>query len=169
MTDTESGSDMIDSDAEDQTQTEHNPGSQSDNECTGFEGDAALTDESRTPLFCGSNLSRLDTTLMLMNVCRTHKVTNECISELLHLFSKVILPTPNSLPTSEGIATNMLSALGLKYDAIDACKNGCILYRNEFAENYGNMSGMQRTQIQKSQYVDSAKQGVEALPIDSET
>ena len=98
------------------------------------EGAAALNDECRTPLFCGSNLSRLDCTLMVMNVCRTHKVSNACISELLHLFSKVILPLPNSLPTSEGIATTMVSRLGLRYDAIDACRNGCVLYRREYSE-----------------------------------
>ena len=99
-----------------------------------FEGHSALHDESRTPLFCGSPLSRLDCTLMLLNVCRTHKVTNECISELLHLFSNVILPSPNSLPTSERMASNMLNRLGLKYDAIDVCRNGCVLFRGEFAE-----------------------------------
>lgn len=94
----------------------------------------ALNDESRTPLFLGSKLSKLDTILMFMNVCRTHKVSNACISELLHLMSQVILPTPNSLPSSERIATSMLSRLGLKYNAIDACRNGCILFRHEYAE-----------------------------------
>lgn len=69
-----------------------------------------------------------------MNVCRTHKVTNACITELLHLFSTVILPLPNSLPTSEGIATTMVSRLGLRYDAIDACRNGCVLFRREYTE-----------------------------------
>ena len=69
-----------------------------------------------------------------MNVCRTHKATNACISELLHLFSKVILPSPNSLPGSEGVATSMLRRLGLKYDTIDACKNGCVLFRGEYAD-----------------------------------
>ena len=101
---------------------------------TTFEGASALNDECRTPLFCGSNLSRLDNTLLFMNVCRTHKVSNACITELLHLFSKVILPLPNSLPTSECIATSMVSRLGLKYEAIDACRNGCVLFRHEYAE-----------------------------------
>lgn len=94
----------------------------------------ALQDESTTPLYCGSNLSRLDNTLMFMNVCRTYKVSNACINELLHLLSKVILPTPNSMPTSEGKATTMLSRIGLQYNAIDACRNGCVLYRNEYTE-----------------------------------
>ena len=104
-----------------------------ENFSTPLEGAPALNDECRTPLYGGSNLSRLDTTLMFMNVCRTHKVSNACITELLHLFSKVILPLPNSLPSSEGIATAMVSRLGLRYDTIDACWNGCVLYRREYA------------------------------------
>lgn len=94
----------------------------------------ALNDESRTPLFCGSKLSKLDTILMFMNVYCTHKVSNACITKLLHLMSQVILPSPNSLPSSERIATSMLSRLGLKYNAIDACRNGCILFRHKYAE-----------------------------------
>jgi hypothetical protein len=100
----------------------------------GFEHEHALNDESQTPLFCGSPLSRLDATLLFMNVCRTHKATNACINELLQLLAKVMLPTPNSLPSSEGVASRMLGRLGLRYNAIDACKNGCVLYRQGNAE-----------------------------------
>ena len=99
----------------------------------GLLGATALNDESQTPLFCGSQLSRLDATLMFMNVCRTHRATNACINEMLHLLSKVLLPRPNSMPSSEGIASSMLSRLGLKYDAIDACRNGCVLFRQGYA------------------------------------
>ena len=130
----EGGSEEDENDIDDAVDVDMTPASMGDSQRMAFEGAAVLNDESRTPLFCGSNLSRLDSTLMFMNVCRTHKVTNACISELLHLFSNVILPSPNSLPSSEGIATNMLSRLGLRYDAIDACRNGCILFRREYAE-----------------------------------
>lgn len=98
----------------------------------GFDGASYLTDESKTPLFCGAKLSKLDATLMFLNVCRTYKVTNACINELLHLFSKIILPSPNSFPTSEKIATAMLTRLGLKYDSIDACEKGCVLFRHQY-------------------------------------
>lgn len=100
----------------------------------GFEDISAVNDESQTPLFCGSPLSRLDATFLFMNVCRTHKATNACITEMLHLLAKVMLPTPNSLPASEGVASRMLGRLGLRYSAIDACKNGCVLYRQAYAE-----------------------------------
>ena len=100
----------------------------------GFEEASALNVESHTPLYCGSSLSRLDATLLFMNVCRTHKATNALITEMLHLMSQVMLPLPNSLPSSEGIASRMLGRLGLGYKAIDSCKNGCVLFRHEFAE-----------------------------------
>ena len=99
----------------------------------GFENANTMHDESRTPLFCGSPLSKLDATLMFMNVCRTHRATNACISEMLHLLNKVILPKPNCMPSSEDIASSMLNRLGLKYDTIDACQNGCVLFRLEYS------------------------------------
>ena len=105
-----------------------------DSEQWGFTDSSALLDESHTPLFCGSDLTRLEATLLFMNVLRTHKVSNACINEILHLLAKVILPKPNSLPTSEGNATNMLTRIGLRYEAIDVCKNGCVLFRDRNAE-----------------------------------
>ena len=68
-----------------------------------------------------------------MNVCRTQKTTNECISEMLHLLAKM-MPTPNSLPMSECAASRMLGRMGLQYNTIDCCKNGCVLFRQEYAE-----------------------------------
>ena len=115
-------------------ETEVSAGIDWENGSSGANNTEVLDSESGTPLFCGSRLSRLDTTLMFLNVCRTHKVSNACINELLNLLSKVILPSPNSLPANEGAASNMLSRLGLRYDAIDACKNGCILFRREYAD-----------------------------------
>ena len=99
-----------------------------------FQDSSQLLDESRTPLYCGSNLSRLEATLLFMNVLRTHKVSNACINELLHLLAKVILPKPNALPTSEGNASKLLTSLGLSYKTIDVCKNGCVLFRDRNSE-----------------------------------
>ena len=120
--------------AEDDANMEDNNDTPRQNGGAGTQNATALNDESTIPLYCGSSLSKLDTTLMFMNVCHTHKVTNACINELLHLLSKVILPTPNSLPSNEGMASSMLCRLGLKYDCIDVCSNGCVLYRREYAD-----------------------------------
>ena len=98
------------------------------------EESSPLGTESRIPLFAGSPLSRLEATLLFMNVLRTHKASNACISEILHLLAKVILPLPNSLPSSEGNATRLLTRIGLRYKTIDVCKNGCVLFRDRNAE-----------------------------------
>ena len=99
-----------------------------------FQDSSPLLDESHIPLFAGSDLSRLEATLLFVNVLRTHKATNACINEILNLLAKVILPKPNSMPTSEGNASNMLTRLGLRYESIDVCKNGCVLFRDRNAE-----------------------------------
>ena len=130
----ESSSEHAESETDAELEMEDIPQGLRDNSDAGLQNAAALNEESKTPLYGGTNLSRLATTLMLLNVCRTHKVTNACISELLLLLAKVILPKPNSLPTSELMATNMLGRLGLRYDCIDVCRNGCVLYRHEHAE-----------------------------------
>ena len=134
MSEAETASEMDDSEGSGMEDAQHPYDGEEDYGQPGGRSVAAMNVESTTPLFCGSSVSKLDATLMLMNVCRTHKATNACISELLHLFSKVILPSPNSLPGSEGVATSMLRRLGLKYDAIDACRNGCVLFRSEYAD-----------------------------------
>ena len=132
--DMESGSEECGSDAARTSSTEESADGEDQYDMPGMEGVAAMNDETRTPLYCGANISSLDATLMLMNVCRTHKATNACISELLHLFSNVILPSPNSLPSSERLASKMVSRFGLRYDTIDACRNGCVLFRRQYAE-----------------------------------
>lgn len=101
---------------------------------SGDEDASAMNHEYNIPLFCGSTLSRLDATLLFLNVCRTHKATNACISEMLHLLANVLLPVPNSLPANEAVASRLLSRLGLRYNAIDACKHGCVLFRHEYAD-----------------------------------
>ena len=132
--DSVSGSEESFSNEEDRGDVDDNPDVSNEYVRAPFNSMAAMNDESRTPLFCGSSLSSLDATLMLLNVCRTHRATNACISEMLHLLAKVILPSPNSLPSSEGVASSMLNRLGLKYDAIDCCKNGCVLFRQGYVD-----------------------------------
>ena len=130
----DSGSEEGGSEAEDEMQHDSSHNVDDEHVQGGFEEASALHVESHTPLFCGSGLSRLDATLMFMNVCRTHGATNALISEMLHLLAKVILPLPNSMPSSERMASSMISRLGLRYDAIHACKNGCVLFRRGYAE-----------------------------------
>lgn len=82
-------------------------------------------------LFARSSLSSLSATLLLLMSCRTHGCSTAFIDELFKLLSKSILPTANSLPTSEYLASKRLRELGLAYKSIHACPNSCLLFRSE--------------------------------------
>lgn len=89
----------------------------------------SVDEAGRIPLFHGSSLSMLACVLILLNICRMHRVSNAFINELLHVLSRSILPSPNSLPDSERKASRLLHKLGLGYKAIHACSRGCVLFR----------------------------------------
>jgi hypothetical protein len=88
-----------------------------------------LEDSSTTPLFADAQLSCLSATLLLLNCLRVYGVNNALINELFMLLSKSVLPTVNSLPTSEYSASKMLKHLGLGYELIHSCQDGCMLFR----------------------------------------
>jgi hypothetical protein len=59
-----------------------------------------LVEESKVPLYSGSDLNRLTSTLMLLNAFVTHRVSNGFVYELFSLLCNSILPKPNHLPKS---------------------------------------------------------------------
>ncbi len=67
-------------------------------------------------------------TLLILNCCRTHGINNAFIIELFGLLKKIILPMPNTLPSLKYETSNTLKKLGLTYDVIDVCVNGCMLF-----------------------------------------
>jgi hypothetical protein len=52
---------------------------------------------------------------------------NNCYKELLNLISDV-LPNNHKIPKDMYQSKKMLSALGMEYDKIDACKDNCMLF-----------------------------------------
>ena len=68
-----------------------------------------LEDNARTPLFSGTQLSCLSLTLLILNCLQVHRANNALISELIMLLSKSMLPFINYLPSSEYLASKMLS------------------------------------------------------------
>ena len=87
------------------------------------------------PLYEGSTLSMLCATLLIVNCCKTHGVSNMFMNELLMLLSMSILPVGNSLPKTEYEATKILRRLGLAYNMIHACPNGCCLFKGALENN----------------------------------
>ena len=83
------------------------------------------------PLYEGSTLSMLCATLLLVNCCKTHGVSNSFMNELLMLLSTSILPQGNCLPKTEYEASKILRRLGLAYNMINACPKGCCLFKGD--------------------------------------
>jgi hypothetical protein len=92
------------------------------------------------PLYEGSTLSMLCATLLIVNCCKTHGVSNMFMNELLMLLSMSILPVGNCLPKTEYEATKMLRKLGLAYKMIHACPRGCCLFK-------GDLEGLEKCPV----------------------
>jgi hypothetical protein len=91
---------------------------------------AELLEESKTPLYEGCSINRFMATLSLLNCFAVLGVSNAYVDEMLKLM-KGHLPSKNSLPKSHNEALKYLGHIGLSYNSIHACKNGCCLYRKE--------------------------------------
>ena len=87
------------------------------------------------PLYEGNTLSMLCATLLIVNCCKTHGVSNTSMNELLMLLSMSILPLGNCLPKSEYEASKILCRLGLAYNTIHACPNGCCLFKGDLEDD----------------------------------
>ena len=86
------------------------------------------------PLYEGATLSMLCATLLIVNCCKTHGVSNTFLNELLMLLSMSILPRGNCLPKTEYEASKILRRLGLAYNMIHACPKGCCLFRGDLED-----------------------------------
>ena len=86
------------------------------------------------PLYEGSTLSMLCATLLIVNCCKTHGVSNTFMNELLMLLSMSILPVGNCLPKTEYEASKILRKLGLAYNMIHACPKGCCLFKGDLED-----------------------------------
>lgn len=73
----------------------------------------------------------LSVTLLIVNCCKTHGVSNLFLNELLMLLSMSILLVGNCLPKTEYKASKILQRLGLAYNLMHACPNGCWLFKGD--------------------------------------
>ena len=64
-------------------------------------------------------------------MCTVFRVSNKFIDELFHYLSSDLLPTGNKLPGSHYEARRSIQKLGLHYNNVHACPNGCILFKDE--------------------------------------
>lgn len=76
---------------------------------------------------------RLSTTLLILNLQSSYSVPNIHTDALLRLLGDEILPQPNTLPRSYLEARKVLKEVGMEYNIIHCCANGCCLYRGALA------------------------------------
>ena len=92
-----------------------------------------LYTEATTPVYPGSKMSVVSATIIIMNMCSVFRVSNTFTDELFRFLSGDLLPMPNKLPKTHYAARKSIRRLGLTYNNIHACPNGCILYDEEYA------------------------------------
>jgi hypothetical protein len=114
--------------------------------------DATALDESVEVLYEGARSSKLATTVLLMNLCTVHGVSNTCANELFTLLHEHVLPKHNTLPRTYHAAKSLTIKLGLTYNSIHACEKGCVLFRGELSD------AMQCPKCGGRRYRDEARQ-----------
>ena len=91
--------------------------------------DATALEESMEHLYGGARSSKLAATVLLMNLCTVHSISNSCANELFSILHRHLLPENNTLPQTYHAAKNLTGRLGLTYNSIHACERGCVLFR----------------------------------------
>jgi hypothetical protein len=91
-----------------------------------------LYKEGTRPVYRGSSVSTISTTIFLINMAVIHGVSNAYVDKLLKYLSTVLLLLENNLPKSHYEAKRLIRKLGLNYHVIHTCPEGCILYCNEY-------------------------------------
>ena len=109
-----------------------------------------LLREARTPLYARSSSNHLTSILLLLNCCTTFVVPNNFVDEL-KLLHETILPKGNMLPKNFYEARCLLMKLGLSYNSIHACRDGCCLFRKELED------ATECPVCHKSWYVENSK------------
>jgi len=90
-----------------------------------------LYEQATRAVYRGTNVSVISATIVLVNMAVIHGVSNSYVDELLKYLSKVLLPGSNMLPGSHYEAKKLIRKLGLNYNVIHACPDGCVLYHGD--------------------------------------
>jgi hypothetical protein len=90
-------------------------------------------EEAVGALYKGAKSSTLAATILLLNLCTVHGVSNCFMNELFCILHGHILPDGNSLPRNNYATRTLTQKLGLTYNTIHACESGCVLFRGVLA------------------------------------
>jgi hypothetical protein len=93
-----------------------------------------LLKDSEEPLHEHTDVSILAFVTRLMAIKSKYLFSNNCYNEILKLLGDV-LPKPNKLPKDMYHSKTIIKGLGMDYEKIDVCKNNCMLFMKEHAED----------------------------------
>ena len=113
--------------------TEPNMPPQDDMDNDTVHGLEELYHQATTPLYRGSKTSIVSTTIAILNMCVGFGISNNFTLELLCYLSEDLLSEGNKLLSSHSAAAKTTRKLGLDYNIIHACPNGCVLYEGDHA------------------------------------
>ncbi|XP_065856508.1 uncharacterized protein [Euphorbia lathyris] len=93
-----------------------------------------ILSSSETPLYPScTTFTILSAVLKLFNLKVSHSWTDKSFTELLQILKKM-LPDGNEVPISTYEAKKLMCPMGMEYEKIHACRNDCVLYRNDYAD-----------------------------------
>ena len=101
-----------------------------------FEKLKKLVTDMKTPLYpgCKGKYTKLFASLKLLQLKATHHMTDRGFKALLDLL-RDMLPEGNEIPKTTYEAKQNICPLGLEVEKIHACKNDCILFRGDHAND----------------------------------
>jgi hypothetical protein len=85
------------------------------------------------PFYEGARCTQLAATVLLMNLCIVHGVTNGFEDEMFTILNTHLLPKENVLLRNYYAARSLTAKLGLSYHSIHACDKGCVLFWGKYA------------------------------------
>jgi hypothetical protein len=99
----------------------------------GFKDDwKKLMEDASKPVYGTCKLSHLTTIVLILNLQIVHGWTNESVDELLALLHR-LLPPDSTLPKKWSACKAQITKLGLGYENIHTCVNGCVLFHKNHA------------------------------------
>jgi hypothetical protein len=90
--------------------------------------DPQLLEDALEHLYSEARCTKLTATILLMNLCTVHGISNSFVDEFFAILHGHLLPERNSLPKNYHVAKSLARKLGLSYNSIHACEKGCVLF-----------------------------------------
>ena len=94
-----------------------------------------LLKAAEEPLYDGcGNHSQLSVLTRMLSIKSDYNIPRACFDEIVKLMGEIVPSPSNKVPSSFYSAKKLASGLGLPYEKIHCCINGCKLYRGEYRD-----------------------------------